>query len=318
MRRPLVTIGITAFNAENTIEPALRSAVLQSWHPTEIIVVDDASTDRTCAKIEGVARSRSNVTLLRNDTNAGVAVSRNRVIESARGEFIAFFDDDDVSLSERLEMQYERMLEYEQDFAGAAPVICHSAREQIYPDGRRRIEGTLGTIRGRRAPAGLPIVYRVLTGAALEDGYGSCATSSQMGRLSTYRRLGGFDPLFRRSEDTEFCIRFARAGGHFVGVERPLVIQTMTKTSDKQLDRERQFMLMILEKHRDVFENRALYDFSRQWVSLKYSWLGDRPMDCARRLAKLGLLHPVLTLRRSFASLRSLDSNRTTRRFFRR
>ena len=45
MNKPLITIGITCFNAEKTIERALLSAINQDWPNFEIIVVDDASTD---------------------------------------------------------------------------------------------------------------------------------------------------------------------------------------------------------------------------------------------------------------------------------
>ena len=280
-------------------------------------MVDDASMDRTRIEVERVARSHRNIVLIQSDTNRGVAASRNCILDRARGDFIAFFDDDDVSRAERLEMQWNRIVDYEHDFANGAPVICHSAREQIYPNGRRRIETTMGTNRGCRAPSGLAVAYRVLTGAPLDDGYGSCATSSQMARAATYRALGGFDPVFRRSEDTEFCIRFARAGGHFVGLEQPLVIQTMTKTSDKNLDQEREFVLMVTDKHRDIFDNQDVYDFCREWISLKYSWLGSRRLDTLRRLAKIGATHPLLAMRRAIASLRNFGGNRAARHFYR-
>ena len=56
----------------------------------------------------------------------------------------------------------------------------------------------------------------------MKDGYGACPTCCQMARTSTYQTVNGFDSKFRRSEDTEFCIRLAMNGGHFVGIKNLL------------------------------------------------------------------------------------------------
>jgi glycosyltransferase involved in cell wall biosynthesis len=310
MSQPLVTIGLPTFNAKDTVAAALRSALEQTWRPVEVIVVDDASSDETLSVVRDVAGGGSNLEILINSTNSGVAVGRNRIIERARGDFIIFFDDDDVSVPERIEVQFKRIVDYERGFAGGAPVVCHAAREQIYPDGTRRIEQTMGIAESRPAPAGLPVAYRVLTGAPLEDGYGSCASCAQMARTRTFRAVGGYDPAFRRCDDTEFLIRVARAGGHFAGVGTPLVVQTMTKTADKTLERETYDMLSLMEKHRDLFESESLYCFCREWIELKHRWLRNDRAGMAIQLVRLGATHPLLALRRALLAMRNVDGNR--------
>ena len=315
MKDPLVTIGITAFNAENTIERAVRSAFAQSWWPIEIVVVDDCSTDQTPAVLARLAAGHFVLHVFRNRTNGGVAASRNRILAEARGEFIAFFDDDDESLPDRVEAQLRRIVDYERDFAAGAPVICHTARRLIYPDDREQIVPTMGQREGRLAPAGFPVAERILLGMALEDGYGACPTCSQMGRLSTYHALGGFDPLYRRGEDTDLDIRLAKAGAHFVGIAKPLVAQTMTKTPDKGLDDERRSMLMLLEKHRDVPDRVGLYGFCRRWVEMKHAWQKNRWTDFALRLVSLAMTNPVLTVRRLRLSAPNIVINRAWKHF---
>lgn len=86
-------------------------------------------------------------------------------------------------------------------------------------------------------------------GEPLEDAYGCCATCSQAGRAEVYRSSNGFDESFRRCEDADFAIRLALAGGHFVGVPEPLVLQRMTGTEDKSLDKLRQLTLQLHDKH---------------------------------------------------------------------
>jgi len=310
---PLVTIGITAFNAENTVARALSSALAQTWQRFEVFVVDDASTDKTRSVIDAIAARYDTIRVVSNTVNSGVASARNQIINRAKGEFLVFFDDDDVSRANRVERQLNRLIAYERDFAQGAPVACHTAREQIYPDGSRRIEQTQGTREGREAPSGLPVARRVLMGTPGRDGYGSSATCSQMAHVDVYRMLGGFDPAFRRSEDTEFCVRLARAGGHFPGIAEPLVIQTMTRTVDKSLGGEKHYVLAILEKHRDLIENEELYQFSCEWTELKFRWIGKRRAAFVRLLVHLGVRHPLLTLQRLRFALSGVGSNRAFR-----
>lgn len=102
---PLVSVIIPAFNAEQTIERAVRSGLAQSFADIEILVIDDASVDSTREIVEGLAREDKRVRLLRNDGNMGVANSRNRGFDEAKGEYAALLDADDEWLPEKLERQ---------------------------------------------------------------------------------------------------------------------------------------------------------------------------------------------------------------------
>lgn len=315
MNSPLVTIGLTAYNAADTIERALASALTQTWRPIEVVAVDDCSHDGTLEILERLAEQYPELRVFRNLTNSGVAVSRNRILEEAKGEFVVFFDDDDESLPERVLQQHARIIEYENLFAAGAPVICHTARKLIYAHGEERVEPAMGQVEGKRAPAGPAVARRILLGAPLENGYGACPTCSQMARLSTYRLLGGFDPNLRRGEDTDFAIRLAETGGHFVGIAQPLVIQTMTKTSEKSLAEEYRNMMLLLEKHRAIIEREGQYYFCRRWLDIKQAWLEGRRSVFAWRLLTLTLGHPILTTRRLAMALPNVSLNRAFSRF---
>ena len=95
MNKPLITIGITSFNSIRTINRAVNSALEQYWRPIEIIIVDDFSTDNGYKILEKMADNFPEIKVFRNSKNEGVAFSRNKIIKKAKGEFIAFFDDDD-------------------------------------------------------------------------------------------------------------------------------------------------------------------------------------------------------------------------------
>lgn len=312
-----VTIGITAFNAEDTLQRAVESALSQDWPAFEIVIVDDASTDRTWERIEALADSHAHVRALRQSENGGVAAARNRILAEARGEFVAFFDDDDVSAPERLRRQVERITCYEAEFAAGAPVICHLARRQVSEDGSERMEPTMGQREGVLAPHGASVAHRILLGSPLEDGYGALATCSQMARTQTYRQLGGFDPAFRRVEDTDFCVRLALAGGHFVGIEEPLVTQTLTPTSDKSLEGELSYKLMLVDKHRAVFAGERHYRYCREWLITKHHWLAGDRIGFAARMGAAALRHPLWTWQRLRLALPNMEGNRAFSRFHR-
>lgn len=316
MTFPTVTIGVTTYNAEETVREALQSALDQSVPIEQILVIDDCSTDRTMEILAEYAQIPA-IEVHQNPENSGVAVSRNEIVRRARGEFIVFFDDDDVSDPRRVELQVQRILDYEREFAGGAPVVCHTARRQSYPDGTSRVEPTMGQRLGRSAPSGQAVARRALMGEPLEDAYGSLATCSQAARSVAYRAVGGFDASFKRCQDTEIAIRFAINGAHFVGLAEPLVIQRMTPTSDKNIDRLKQYFLMVLDKHQDIFTTESVFRFSRQWASMKFDWLAGRYRRFVLDFIKLGLRHPFLTFRRIRMALPNLSGNRAFGRFTR-
>jgi glycosyltransferase involved in cell wall biosynthesis len=311
----MVTIGLTTYNAAETVEHAISSALAQTWRPIEIVAVDDCSTDTTKKILNRVASCHPELRVFSNATNAGVGASRNRILEEARGEFIAFFDDDDESLSERIELQLKRILAYESRFANSAPVVCHTARKRVYPDGLERFESSMGQIEDCRGPHGMAVAKRILLGTPLENGYGACPTCSQMARLSTYRFVGGFDPRLRRGEDTDFTIRLALAGGHFVGIGQPLVTQRMTKTPEKSLAEEHRNLLLLIEKHRQLMEREGQYDFCMRWMQARQVWLEGRRVAFVTKLLGLALRHPLLTGRRLIMAFPNIRLNHAFSRF---
>jgi GT2 family glycosyltransferase len=306
---PLITIGVTAFNAENTIESAIRSATGQTWSNTEIVCVDDCSSDKTLEILADLKKTHPTLRVYRNDQNGGVAVTRNRIIQEAKGEFIAFFDDDDASAPERLTCQYERIVEYERDFAQGKPVICHTARLQRYPDGSEHYAATMGTAMGELAPHGRAVAERILLGRPLKHGYGSMATCSQMARRSVYQGLGLFDENLRRSEDTDLNIRLALAGGHFIGIAEPLVTQTMTLTTEKHLAEERSYTLQYIKKHKAFLDQTGSYDFCHRWIDAKFDLLERKKVKFITKLLKLFICFPVATLKRLYGSLPGVKGN---------
>ncbi|HVB98568.1 MAG TPA: glycosyltransferase family 2 protein [Candidatus Dormibacteraeota bacterium] len=101
MTSPLVSVIIPARNAENTVGNAIASVLEQSMPDLELIVVDDASTDRTAPVVAAMRDAR--IRLLRSERNIRCAAARNLGLRNARGKWAAFLDADDEWAPGRLE-----------------------------------------------------------------------------------------------------------------------------------------------------------------------------------------------------------------------
>lgn len=108
MTAPSVSAVIPAYNRQNTIARAIRSALEQSVPPAEVIVVDDASSDDT---VRTVGKNFPSVRIIRRERNQGAQAARAAGIRAAAGEWIAFLDSDDWWLPRKLEWQLDKAAE---------------------------------------------------------------------------------------------------------------------------------------------------------------------------------------------------------------
>ena len=97
----LISVVIAAYNAQHSLRATLDSLLAQTWANTEIIVVDDGSTDRTA---DLLATYATRVRTLRQP-NGGLAAARRAGVAAARGRYIALMDADDLCRPERLAVQ---------------------------------------------------------------------------------------------------------------------------------------------------------------------------------------------------------------------
>ena len=93
--RPLVSIIIPVYNVERYIKACLESLCEQTYQEIEIIAIDDGSTDLSGDICDKIAKKDSRVSVF-HLPNGGVAKARNYGIETAKGEYLAFADSDDV------------------------------------------------------------------------------------------------------------------------------------------------------------------------------------------------------------------------------
>ncbi len=105
--KALVSIVMPAYNCEKYVVEAINSILAQTYRNWELLVLDDGSKDNTLQIIEEFSQKDSRIKALPNGKNIGVSATRNRGIELASGEWIAFLDSDDMWKPEKLEKQFE-------------------------------------------------------------------------------------------------------------------------------------------------------------------------------------------------------------------
>lgn len=199
--RPLVSVIIPTRNRKRLIARAMRSVLGQTLEDFEMIVVDDASTDGTADLVRQTAARDPRVRPLELPDRVGAAAARNRAIEAARAPWVAFLDDDDEWLSQKLERQVAALQ------TGGAD-LAYSPFIYVDASGGERILGAVD-VSGRDPRSALL-------------GGNFIGQSSVVVRRDALMEVGGFDPALPRLQDWDLWIRVARTA-RFCFVPSPLV-----------------------------------------------------------------------------------------------
>ena len=115
-----VSVIIPVYNSERFIREPILSALRQTYKNVEIIVVDDCSSDSSAEIIQDLQKEYSNIRYHLQPSNHGAGVARNKALEIATGQFIAFLDSDDVWHPEKLEKQLSLMEKRKSTFSYTA------------------------------------------------------------------------------------------------------------------------------------------------------------------------------------------------------
>lgn len=198
---PDVTVIITTYNRSAFLLEAIESVLAQSYRDYELIVADDGSTDDTPQQVAAFGDA---VRYLRLAHQGRPGVVRNRAVDIARGEIIAFLDDDDLWLPQKL--QRHAML-----FAGdSAPGFAFSDFRLLSRDAT-----SAPVLAGWQKSGGY------IFDALLRDCF--ILPSTVVVRRHLFQEVGGFDETFAIGEDYDLWLRlapFAPAGF----VDAPLVL----------------------------------------------------------------------------------------------
>lgn len=223
------SVIIPAWNAAETLACAIDSVLSQSWPAHEIIVVDDGSTDSTVE----IAMGYGNRVKVIQQANGGVSRARNRGVEAASGNWLAFLDADDWYYPDRLRWHAEWILE--------DPGLDFLTGDYEYRDESNRLIGrsmeqhTSGKSMLEKAKG----AERVLMEAGefetfVADHFGDTHTLSVP--RQTFLVLGGYPPGFKVCEDVHFLTRLCAASRKVGVVCRPMAVYRIHGSSATRRD----------------------------------------------------------------------------------
>ncbi len=107
-----VSVVVPVYNKQPYLKESLESLLSDSSENIEFLLIDDASTDGSLSILENASKNDSRVRILKNSSNLGVSSTRNRGICEAKGEYIGFFDADDIVSSGFYQTLYQTATHY--------------------------------------------------------------------------------------------------------------------------------------------------------------------------------------------------------------
>jgi glycosyltransferase involved in cell wall biosynthesis len=186
---PLVSVIVPTRNRASLLSRTLHTICAQHAVDLEILVVDDGSTDGTPAIAAAVD---TRVRVIPNEGPPSVSAARNRGIIEARGEWIAFCDDDDLWAPEKLAAQLS---------------AARAARAGWVYSGDVNVDDSLRVLSGAPPPAPHEVVEALRRRNPLSSG-----GSNVLVRADVLAAAGGFDTSLRRTEDWDLWLRLASLG----------------------------------------------------------------------------------------------------------
>jgi glycosyltransferase involved in cell wall biosynthesis len=214
----LVTVVVPAHNAERYLTEAIDSVLAQAHRPLEIIVVDDGSTDHSAE----LARSFGSPVAVLTQPQQGAATARNRGVDAAHGEYLAFLDADDVWSADKLALQLAA-LEAHPDW----PAVFGQVEQFISPELDEDTQRQIVCPPGPRA--GLHV------GAMLI-------------RRADFQTVGPFDPHYALGEFVDWCARAAERGLAFQVLPQVVMRRRLHTTNLTRRQRDDQGAYVRLAK----------------------------------------------------------------------
>lgn len=129
MSNNLISIIVPVYKTENYLTQCLESLINQSYKTIEIICVDDCTPDDSITIVNDYIKRDNRVRLVHQPTNMGLAEARNRGMNAAKGEYIAFVDSDDWVTKDYIEVLYELAKNNDADIS-----VCSYARSLIWSE----------------------------------------------------------------------------------------------------------------------------------------------------------------------------------------
>lgn len=256
MRTPLISVIIPVYNVEKYLRRCLDSVIAQTYQNLEIICVDDGSIDDSEKICDQYAVRDARIKVIHQE-NQGLSAARNKGLDAAEGEYIAFVDSDDYILEDMYKKMLDKLLNYNVD-------LCVCQWQYEFSDGRQVVKkkNIDPTIYGRKASLEFA---RFLYRGNYENGVVVAAWNKLYRRalLDTIHFEG------RIHEDDAFNGRIMAKNLSVYVMEEQFYVyaQNGDSLTNKPFSANKFFFLDVLAERRELFKSDA---FIRQETELLY------------------------------------------------
>jgi glycosyltransferase involved in cell wall biosynthesis len=217
-------------------------------------------------KLEYWKKKSVDINLVFNPTNRGQSYSRNIAAKKSESELLIFFDDDDVSKSNRCR---EHLQMYK-----LGSEISYVSSEKIYENGYVTIARNVQLTNS--LPAAIDFVRLLSMGRAQTTNVIGWVPASTLAICAkTFNQIGGFDEDFRRLEDSDLAIRGAENGARFSWSDQICVSRNSTTGIDKGGIIETDYELLLLNKHKKYL-SRKEYREGKYLIKFRSFYFGKR------------------------------------------
>ena len=287
MPKPLVSILIPAYNAERWLAEALESALAQSWSRTEIIVVDDGSTDGTAAVAKRYASKTLQVVELEN---RGHCEARNAAFARAQGDHIQYLDADDLLAPTKVDTQLQILSD--------APRHLAACATRYFMDGDPKDQGACPDL-AWMVPFEDPFEFLIAQFGGKGRGFTTVPIMAWLLPRRVAEAIGPWDPEILVDADGEYFARAVAASEGVRVVPEALVYYRRYpqggSVSSMRSARVFQSRLRAVQTkdglvlgHANTLEARRAIAFLYQWLAVDaYPQYRDVAASCTRRLQEL-------------------------------
>jgi glycosyltransferase involved in cell wall biosynthesis len=263
--KPLVSVIIPTYNRSALVPGAIDSVLLQTYSNHEVIVVDDASTDDTAERLQD--RYGQKIKYIKQSANTGPSAARNAGMHMAQGTYIAFLDDDDEWLPDKLSLQVPVM----QQNPDVGVVYCGCF---LVDEG--------GAVIGQIKPEKRGYIFNDL----LHKNY--LITSAALIRKELLEKTGGFDETLSACEDWDLWIRISQRC-LIEYIDKPLLrYKGHRHNIHHDMHKMEKNTFMVFDKYLpaiDIPSRNRIYGEQSIWWAWEYYTAGKRD-DFARLLCQ--------------------------------
>lgn len=253
----LVSCVVPSYNRAHLLKEAIESTIAQTYQNWEMIIVDDKSPDNTAEVAKSYAAKDPRVKYFLNPEK-GVSSARNYGIQMSQGQYIAFLDDDDISLPHRFESQLKAMKKSGNGFLVSGFRSCDRATGEVLEEQKLELKATC---------TGFP--------------------SRWMIRRDLLDKVGGFDQAAAPLEDIELSARLAAYETFALHDDIVAVTFPTEDSASSATDKKVRARLVLLERGKNVFSplEAAWWEFS---AATDYYMLGqkDKTLEFLKKAAK--------------------------------